>query len=451
VHLFDDQRLLEYFIFNHTVDKLTPDYDKLHPNFLYKSDNVIKHTFDRSTQMARIPMSTHLRASYRAPNPAMNIPRRNKDILTDYVYSDVSAIDDGSTGAQVFFGRTTHVGDVYGMKSESHFPNVLQENIRHRGAPNRLISDSAAYETSKRFQIILNDLHIRDWQSEPHNQHQNPAKRRWQDVKCISNDIMDRTGCYTSCWLLVLCYVMFIMNHLANPALDWDIPLQRLTGNTVDISIILRFPSWHKVYAQAIDPTYPTDTKEQLCYMVGFSENVGHAMTYKLLTCDTHKIIHHSSIRLAEDPSTVNVRAAPLDGPLDGDNSKQYIKSKHDSLQQISTVADELPLDIKGRLIVIPQENGEHIRACVMDIQDDYLTDPSKDKTYLDSLSPQEREDFLAQHTKFTIRYDKTEQGKAQREEILTYQQIMDYLDDDQKSERVWKFKRIIAHEGPLN
>jgi hypothetical protein len=85
-----------------------------------------------------------------------------------------------------------------------------------------------------------------------------------------------------------------------------------------------------------------------------------------------------------------------------------------------------------------------------MDIQDDYLSDPSKDKAYLDSLSPQEREDFLAQHTKFTIRYDKTEQGMAQREEILTYQQIMDYLDDDQKSERVWKFKRIIAHEGPL-
>jgi hypothetical protein len=42
--------------------------------------------------------------------------------------------------------------------------------------------------------------------------------------------------------LLVLCYVMFVMNHLANPALDWDIPLQRLTGDTVDISIILRFP-----------------------------------------------------------------------------------------------------------------------------------------------------------------------------------------------------------------
>jgi hypothetical protein len=201
------------------------------------------------------------------------------------------------------------------------------------------------YETSKHVRVILNDLHIRDWQSEPHNQHQNPAEQHWQDVKHISNDIMDHTGYYASCWMLVLCYVMFVMNHLANPALDWGIPLQLLTGNTVlDIRIILCFPFWHKVYAQAINPTYPTDTKEQLCCMVGFSETVGHAMTaYKLLTCDTNKIIHRSSIRSAEDPSTVNVRAAPLDG----DNIKQYIKSKQDSLQQISKVADELPLDVK--------------------------------------------------------------------------------------------------------
>jgi hypothetical protein len=70
-----------------------------------------------------------------------------------------------------------------------------------------------------------------------------------------------------------------------------------------------------------------------------------------------------------------------------------------------------------------------------MEIHDSYLVDPTKDKAYLDTLSPQEREDVLAQHTKFTIRYDKTD-----HEEILTYQQIMDYLNDNQKSKRIWKF-----------
>jgi hypothetical protein len=182
------------------------------------------------------------------------------------------------------------------------------------------------------------------------------------------------------------------MNHLANPALNWDIPLQRLTGNTVDISILLRYPFWHKVYAIAQDVSYESDTKEQLCYMVGFSENVGNTLTYKLLTCNTHKIIHHSSIRSAEEPSTSNVRAAPIDG----ENIKQYIKSKHDTLQKISMIADELPLDVTGRSIVIPQENGERVRARVVEIIDEGLINPTRDKAYLDSLSTQEREDFIA-------------------------------------------------------
>jgi hypothetical protein len=90
VHLFDDQRLLD---FNHTVDPVLLDYDKLCPNFLYKSDEVIKHMFDWSTQMAHVPMSTHLRTWYRTPNPAMNIPCRNEDLLTNYVYSNFSALD----------------------------------------------------------------------------------------------------------------------------------------------------------------------------------------------------------------------------------------------------------------------------------------------------------------------------------------------------------------------
>jgi hypothetical protein len=231
------------------------------------------------------------------------------------------------------------------------------------------------------------------------------------------HDHTDEYGC-ASCWLLVLCYVMFMMNHLTIPALDRDIPLQHLTGNMVDISIILHFP----FLAQDL-PTYPTDTKNRLCYMVGFSESVGHAMTYKLLTCDTHKITHRSSIHCAEDPSTVNIRAAPTDG----DNIKQYIKSKYDTLQKISTVEDELPLLVKGFSI--------RIHAHVIEIHDDYLVDPTKDKDYLDSLSPQEWEDFLAQHTKFMIQYDKTE-----LKEILMYEQIIDYLHDDQKNEQVWKF-----------
>ncbi|KAG7357923.1 hypothetical protein IV203_014510 [Nitzschia inconspicua] len=236
---------------------------------------------------------------------------------------------------------------------------------------------------------------------------------------------MDRTGCFPSCWLLVLGDVMFVMNHLANPALNWDIPLQLLTGNTVDISILLRYPFWHKVYANVPNAMFPSDTREQLCWMVGFSETVGHAMTYKLLTCDTKKIIHRSSIRSAEDPSTVNVRAAPVDG----ESIKQHIKSKHDALQEISTAPDghtpSLPIDVTGRSVVIPQENGEKLRAKTIETIGNTST---KDE-----------------NTEFRLVYEKSD-----IEEALTYQQIMEYLDEDERHQRVWKFNRISGHQGPL-
>jgi hypothetical protein len=64
---------------------------------------------------------------------------------------------------------------------------------------------------------------------------------------------------------------------------------------------------------------------------------------------------------------------------------------------------------------------------------------------YMDLLSPQEREDVLMKHTQFRIQYEQSDV-----EDIISYQQIMDYLDDDTRNEHVWKFRHIVSHEGPL-
>jgi hypothetical protein len=66
------------------------------------------------------------------------------------------------------------------MKSDKQFVNTLEDNIRRRGAPTKLISDRAQVEISAKVKDILHALCICDWQSEPHQQHQNPAERRYQ-------------------------------------------------------------------------------------------------------------------------------------------------------------------------------------------------------------------------------------------------------------------------------
>jgi hypothetical protein len=223
---------------------------------------------------------------------------------------------------QFFCGTTTLVCDVYGMKTEKQFPNTLEDNIRERGAPQRLLSDHAAVETSARVKDILRLLHIGDWQSEAYMQHQNFAERCWQDVKRITNTILDRSSSPENTWLLAVQYVCFILNHLATPSLSHKVPLQLLTGSTVDISAILRFVWYEPVYFQAVEPHFPSDSLEDHDFFVGFAHNVGHTLTYRILTRDTQTIIERSAM----NPADPNLR---LD-IFDGETAREFIKSKQD-------------------------------------------------------------------------------------------------------------------------
>jgi transposase InsO family protein len=99
------------------------------------------------------------------------------------------------------------------MKSPAQFPGILTDEIITHGAPTKLISDSARVKSSKEVHGILRTYGISSWQSEPHQQHQNPAERRYQTVKRLCNTILDQTGAPAYCWLLCFMYVCFVLNN----------------------------------------------------------------------------------------------------------------------------------------------------------------------------------------------------------------------------------------------
>jgi hypothetical protein len=72
--------------------------------------NTIKRTFEATTQLGTrgAVQGINLRDRILSPNPVLNIPRRNEDVATDTVYSNVPAIVDWSTAAQFFIGRQSH-------------------------------------------------------------------------------------------------------------------------------------------------------------------------------------------------------------------------------------------------------------------------------------------------------------------------------------------------------
>ena len=76
-------------------------------------------------------------------------------------------------------------------------------------------------------------------------------------------------------------------------------------------------------------------------------------------------------------------------------------------------------VDVEGRTILVPRKNGEKIRALVQRAAQD------KKKyalLYNDKVLP----------------------------ELLTYQQVLEHLDKDAEDDRVWKYKEITGHKGPL-
>ena len=113
----------------------------MRPLFNWLLLNIIKKTFQLSTQYGRTPASAVMKKTYHSPFSALNMKRRSEPIATDTVFADTPAIDNGSACAQVFVGTKTFISDVYGMKSDKQFINSLQDNIRKRRAMDQLISN----------------------------------------------------------------------------------------------------------------------------------------------------------------------------------------------------------------------------------------------------------------------------------------------------------------------
>ena len=430
--------------FEHHITRAPPDYGSLRPFFGWLPTDIIKRTFNCTTQYACTPMSTILKKHYKSPYPAFNVRRHDESVATDTIFSDTPAIDDGSTMAQLFVGMDSLVTDVYPMKSEKQFVNTLEDNIRQRGAMNRLVSDRAKVEISNRVLGLLRALAISSWQSEPHQQHQNFAERRWQTIKTMTNTLLDRSGSPAYTWLLCLLYVCFLLNNVYNNTIN-AVPLQCLHGSTNDISPLLRFYWWQPVYYKVDDSDFPSETREGRGRWVGVAEHVGHAMTFKVLTDDTRRVIYRSNIRPATSDAP-NYRLDPLHGEgSDATRASPVLKSRHDIYIEEHGESDPTtnstcpkldmaivhPSDLVGRTFLLPErDDGQRFRAQIVEAIDKYT------------------DDFNAapEHRKFRCSIN-----DDQYEEILTYQQIMEYIEQEGNDPIYWKFKRITAHQGPLH
>jgi hypothetical protein len=412
----------------HEVKRKEPDYDKVRPCLGYAPIEVIKQTFAVTTQFARnivrLPFKNHIKSRF----PALNVRRRNEPVATDTVWADEPAIDDGSTAAQVFVGRNTYVTDVYGCKSDAEFAGLLEENIRERGAMDSLISDGAKAQISTKVVDILRMYRCGNYMSEPEHQQQNFAENRIRTLKDTSNRIMERTGAPGCTWLLCLVYVASLLNHLANSNLGGMPPLTKMYGVTIDISAYLNFYFYQPVL-YAVDNKWPSESTEKAGRWVGVAHNVGDALTYKILTEDTKKIIYRSAVR-PRDETEPNNRLHPFGGNESDKPIKSVIKSKEYATPNVRAIT--FSPDLVGRTFLKqPEEDGQRFRARIV-------------RKIVEMENQEEKLKFLV-----TLPDEK-------QDEIMAYDDIIniiaDQYDEEQNdAERLWLFKGITAHEGPLS
>ena len=442
----------------HQGSSQEPDWNALRPFFAWTSPSSIQDTFNVTTRHGSAPHTQdYIKKHFKSRNPVFNIPRRSEAVATDTIFSDTPAVDDGSTMAQFFCGRDTLVCDAYGIKSTKQFINTLSDNIRKRGAMDTLISDGGKYEISKRVTDLLRSLFIQDYQSEPYHQHQNKAENRFGLAKRYTNTVMNTSGCPACCWLLCLQYICVVLNHLASPTLQGICPVQALEGTTPDISFLLHFsfyePVYYRIDSSEPDLNFPSSSNEKKGYWVGFADNQGDSLTWRILTEDTQKIIIRSGVRSALR-TTTNQRLASPSGegttlplpipysqqsqnslPLDHldastPNFEHFVKSQtgEDEDNPIPMANIDIPNLLGRSFLLPPKDNGERHMAKVIDIDDHGQT---------------------LEDIKFKLKIN-----KDQAEEIMSYNQLMDYIqkgtDAEEDPDSLFKFRDIVAHQGPL-
>ena len=442
----------------HQSSPQEPDWNTQRPFLAWTSPSSIKDTFNVTTRHGTAPNTQdYIKKHFKPRNPVFSIPRCSEAGATDTIFSDTPAVDDGSTMAQFFCGHDTLVCDAYGIKSTKQFITTLSDKIRKWGAMDTLISDGGKYDISKGVTDFLHSLFIKDYQSESYHQDQNKTENCFGPAKRYTNTVMNTSGCLACCWLLCLQYICVVLHHLASPTLQGICLVQALQGTTSDISFMLHTsfyePVYYRIEFSKPDFHLPSSSNEKKGYWVGFADNPGDRLTWRILTEDTQKIIICSGIQGVLRTTTNQCLASPSGEettlpfsipypqqsknslPLDPfdestPNFEQFVnrQSGEDEDNPIHMANIDIPNLLGRSFLLPPEDNGEHHMAKIIDIDD----------------HGQPLEDI-----KFKLKIN-----KDQAEEIMSYNQLMDYIqkgtDGEEDPDSLFKFRDIVAHQGPL-
>jgi hypothetical protein len=173
------------------------------------------------------------------------------------------------------------------------------------------------------------------------------------------------------------------------------------------------------------DPKKPRRKIEHFGHWVGYAKTVGDALTWKILTEDTNKIIFRSNIRAVDDP------VSPFGGEKGSSSPPIIFVHGRLELEGPNGVPTPMltfdPKDLIGRTFLLdPEPYGLCFCARVKQIA--YKLEQDNDTGQIDRI-------------KALIQIDK---GDKMIEELITYSSLLDYIQKDEADEndphKTWRF-----------
>jgi hypothetical protein len=256
---------------------------------LTQAHETIKVTTQNVTRSAVLPLSRRYRADRVFQKPLLR-----GDFYTDTMDGRCKSLN-GNRYAQVFANKD-FFATAFPLHAKSEAGDALRRFINEYGRPEKLTFDGSQEQCGKKTEFMANvrkyaiDHHI----TEPYRPNHNFAEGVIREIRKKWFRVMVQKNIPQRLWDYGLQWVCDIQNRTSNKArgLDGRCPLERITGETVDISEYLDFGFYDWIWYR--ENAGLGETK--LGRWLGVSHRVGTLMSFWVLT-GTGKVLSRTTVQ----------------------------------------------------------------------------------------------------------------------------------------------------------
>ncbi|MEL6803326.1 MAG: hypothetical protein AAFO91_05990, partial [Bacteroidota bacterium] len=234
---------------------------------------------EATTQLATRSATAPIQRRYRTDILSTRHRRLNTTIYSDTFFAKVKSLR-GNTCAQLFAAQDFIW--IHPMKSKSSAGEALQAFIEAIGIPAVLIVDGAAEQvgTKSTFAKTARHYHCNLRQTEAYSQWQNKAEAAVREVKKRWKARTSTRSVPTRLWDFGMVYEAEILSRTVRTSQDQRTGIERISGDTPDISEWTDFSFYDRVWAW--DAPH-SETNPVLGRWLGVSHRIGSGLCYWVL------------------------------------------------------------------------------------------------------------------------------------------------------------------------